>query len=165
MKNTKSCPKCGSTDIVRIPDNPNRHASGNNIYTSTYTLFGKIPVIRYVCCSCGYAENWVENEEELEEIRQVTIKSLEMARDILGKGAFRKENNESKPINMNIFETTLYFMTLLPKNNIAVSREELLEKIKTVISSEEFLYYIGNSRDNTMKVYGRFQLMENYVRR
>ena len=50
MKNTKSCPKCGSTDIVRIPDNPNRHASGNNIYTSTYTLFGKIPVIRYVCC-------------------------------------------------------------------------------------------------------------------
>ena len=43
MKNTKSCPKCGSTDIVRIPDNPNRHASGNNIYTSTYTLFGKIP--------------------------------------------------------------------------------------------------------------------------
>ena len=41
MKNTKSCPKCGSTDIVRITDNPNRHASGNNIYTSTYTLFGK----------------------------------------------------------------------------------------------------------------------------
>lgn len=39
-------------------------------YTSTYTLFGKIPVIRYVCCSCGYAENWVENEEELEEIRK-----------------------------------------------------------------------------------------------
>lgn len=31
---------------------------------------GKIPVIRYVCCSCGYAENWVENEEELEEIRK-----------------------------------------------------------------------------------------------
>ena len=68
MKNTKSCPKCGSTDIVRIPDNPNRHASGNNIYTSTYTLFGKIPVIRYVCCSCGYAENWVENEEEFIKI-------------------------------------------------------------------------------------------------
>ena len=39
--------------IVRIPDNPNRHASGNNIYTSTYTLFGKILAIRYVCCSCG----------------------------------------------------------------------------------------------------------------
>ena len=58
MKNTKSCPKCGSTDIVRIPDNPNRHASGNNIYTSTYTLFGKIPVIRcllfmWICRKLG----------------------------------------------------------------------------------------------------------------
>ena len=31
MKSTKSCPKCGSTDIVRIPDNLNHHASGNNI--------------------------------------------------------------------------------------------------------------------------------------
>ena len=63
MKNTKSCPKCGSTDIVRIPDNPNRHASGNNIYTSTYTLFGKIPVIRYVCCSCGYGLLGNERQE------------------------------------------------------------------------------------------------------
>lgn len=35
MKNTKRCPKCGSQNIVRIPDNQNRHASGNNMYTST----------------------------------------------------------------------------------------------------------------------------------
>lgn len=69
LKNTRQCPKCGSTDIVRIPDNPNRHASGNNIYTSTYTLFGKIPVIRYVCCECGYVENWVETTQELSEIK------------------------------------------------------------------------------------------------
>lgn len=47
MKNTKSCPKCGSTDIVRIPDNPNRHASGNNIYTSTYAFY---------FCRCAYFE-------------------------------------------------------------------------------------------------------------
>ncbi len=64
MKNTRQCPKCGSTDIVRIPDNPSRHASGNNIYTTTYTLFGKIPVIRYVCCKCGYVENWVEVQKK-----------------------------------------------------------------------------------------------------
>ena len=38
MKNTKHCPKCGSQNIVRVPDNPNRHASGNNIYTSAFTL-------------------------------------------------------------------------------------------------------------------------------
>ena len=81
MKNTKSCPKCGSTDIVRIPDNPNRHASGNNIYTSTYTLFGKIPVIRYVCCSCGYAENLDDLiETTLTKLNQSSLEELEEIR-------------------------------------------------------------------------------------
>lgn len=70
MKNTGRCPKCGSSNIVRVPDHPGRYASGNNIYTSKATLFGKIPVIRYVCCDCGYVENWVESPQELEEIQR-----------------------------------------------------------------------------------------------
>lgn len=73
MKNAHICPKCGSRDIVRVPDNPRRHASGNNIYTSTLTLLGKIPVIRYVCCGCGYVENWVETQKELTAIKQTFL--------------------------------------------------------------------------------------------
>ena len=61
MKNSRRCSKCGGSDIVRIPDRRGRCASGNNIYTSNFENFGKIPVIRYVCCSCGYVENWVED--------------------------------------------------------------------------------------------------------
>ena len=70
MKNTGRCPKCGSLEVVRVPDHPGRWASGNNIYTTRATLLGKIPVIRYVCCRCGYVENWVERREELEIIRR-----------------------------------------------------------------------------------------------
>ena len=70
MKNTRCCPKCHSENIVRVPDNPSRYTSGNNIYTTTVTLFGKIPVIRYVCCNCGYVENWVENRHELDKIKK-----------------------------------------------------------------------------------------------
>lgn len=70
MKNTYKCPKCGSREIVRITDNPYRHASGSNIYTTTATLAGKIPVIRYVCTECGFVENWVENRSELEAIKK-----------------------------------------------------------------------------------------------
>lgn len=70
MKNSGKCPKCCSTNIARIPDNPYRHASGNNIYTTTATLVGKIPVIRYVCCECGYVENWVERANELQRIER-----------------------------------------------------------------------------------------------
>ena len=68
MKNTGKCPKCGSANIIRVPDNTRRYGSGNNIYTSKVTLFGKIPVIRYVCYDCGYLENWVENHEECSEL-------------------------------------------------------------------------------------------------
>lgn len=98
--------------------------------------------------------------EELEQIADFTIRCLEKANNILGKGAFRKEVNESKPINMNIFETTLYFMALMQKNNMVVSQKVVFEALKRTINSNEFLDYIGNSRDNTAKVYGRFQLME-----
>lgn len=70
MKNAKCCPKCNSRNIVRVPDNPGRHASGNNIYTSTFTLMKKIPVIRYVCCDCGYVEDWVETRSGLDEIQR-----------------------------------------------------------------------------------------------
>ena len=55
MKNTGCCPKCNSRNIVRAPDNPNRHASGNNIYTTTMTLFGKIPV------------NWMKSKRHLDK--------------------------------------------------------------------------------------------------
>lgn len=68
MKNNHCCPKCGSAEIKRIPDN-GRYASGNKFYTTTVTLFGKIPVIRYVGCNCGYVENWVEKPNELDKIR------------------------------------------------------------------------------------------------
>lgn len=70
MKNGTPCPKCGSRHIVRVPDNPGRHASGNNIYTTRTTLLGKVPVIRYVCCGCGYVENWVETRRDLEKLRE-----------------------------------------------------------------------------------------------
>ena len=70
MRNTHCCPKCGGREIIRVPDHPSRHASGNNIYTTRATLLGKIPVIRYVCHSCGYVENWVETAAEREALRQ-----------------------------------------------------------------------------------------------
>lgn len=70
MKQSRKCPKCGSTEVVRVPDNPWRHASGNNIYITRFTLAKKIPVIRYVCCYCGYVEDWVETVAQREEIQR-----------------------------------------------------------------------------------------------
>lgn len=69
MKQRDTCPKCGGKEIARVPDN-GRYANGNNIYTTRLTLLGRIPVIRYVCCACGFVEQWVEDAASLEKVRK-----------------------------------------------------------------------------------------------
>ena len=70
MKNSGRCPKCGSRRIVRIPDN-GRYANGNNIYLrSAVVLADRIPLIKYICCECGYVEEWVEKAGKLDTIKR-----------------------------------------------------------------------------------------------
>ena len=56
MKNTKKCPKCQSSDIVKIKGECGPYGRGNNIAIS-----GRTPVLvtRYLCCSCGFSEEWI----------------------------------------------------------------------------------------------------------
>jgi hypothetical protein len=81
-----------------------------------------------------------------------------MSKEILGRGAFRRETNASKPINMNIFETTLYFMTLANNKNLSFERIE--QGLRQVINNDIYLWCIGNSRDDPAKVTTRFALMD-----
>ena len=67
MKNTKRCPVCGSTDVIRVPDDAHRYLS-NGIFLTRALMVKRIPVARYVCCECGYVENWVENGREREKL-------------------------------------------------------------------------------------------------
>ena len=98
--------------------------------------------------------------EELDQLSLLTVKVLDMANHVFGKGAFRRELSSSKPINMNIFETTLYLMTLFLKNDKEIPVEKLKDKFYFVITSDEFLNCIGNSRDNVNKAYKRFYMMK-----
>lgn len=69
MKNTKRCPVCGSTDVIRVPDDAHRYLS-NGIFLTRALMVKRIPVARYVCHDCGYLENWVENQRERDEIKR-----------------------------------------------------------------------------------------------
>ncbi len=69
MMNMKRCPVCDSTDIVRVPDDAHRYLA-NSICITKFAMVKRIPVARYVCCACGYVENWVETPREREEIRK-----------------------------------------------------------------------------------------------
>lgn len=62
MKNTNTCPKCGSRDIIRVEGRAGAYGVGNNIPVGL-TVFSYVKVPRYVCCKCGYSEEWIDLED------------------------------------------------------------------------------------------------------
>jgi predicted nucleic-acid-binding Zn-ribbon protein len=67
MKNTRICPKCQSTDLLRFDGNVGAYGSGNNLMVGS-TLFSAVKVHRYVCTRCGFTEEWIDRED-LEKIK------------------------------------------------------------------------------------------------
>ena len=75
MKNTKLCPKCNSREIVRIDGNAGAYGSGNNIPLGA-TIFSAVKVNRYICCRCGYTEEWIDRQDIEKIIRSSKAKKL-----------------------------------------------------------------------------------------
>ena len=73
MKNSKTCPKCGCYEIVRVEGSAGPYGSGNNIMIGA-TIFSAINVNRYVCLNCGYSEEWIDKEDldKLKNSKKVT---------------------------------------------------------------------------------------------
>lgn len=61
MKKTKLCPKCGSANIHISEGGAGTNGSGNIIPTGSYA-WQAVPVDRYICCDCGYVEEWLRSE-------------------------------------------------------------------------------------------------------
>ena len=64
MKNTKVCPKCGCTKILRVED-----PMGDRGISLVLGWLSTVGVARYVCTECCYVESWVD-QRDLREIRQ-----------------------------------------------------------------------------------------------
>lgn len=62
MKMKNKCPKCGSSDIIIAPGKTGAYGAGNNIQVGL-TVFSAVLVNRYVCCECGYSEEWIDKED------------------------------------------------------------------------------------------------------
>ena len=58
MKKTNTCPKCGSHEILRVKD-----TGGNATNALMLGFLSVVPVPRYVCCGCGYTEEWVDQKD------------------------------------------------------------------------------------------------------
>lgn len=62
MKNTRVCTKCKSTDVVRIDGHIGANGGGNYLRLGA-SIFSSVIVNRYVCCSCGFVEEWVDKND------------------------------------------------------------------------------------------------------
>jgi ribosomal protein S27AE len=69
MKQSHICPKCNSHDVIRVPGEVGAYGTGNNIQIGM-TTFSAIEVTRYVCGHCGYSEEWIDNPEDLEKLKE-----------------------------------------------------------------------------------------------
>jgi ribosomal protein S27AE len=67
MKQSGICPKCQGTDIIRVEGSAKGYGAGNNIPMGM-TIYSYIKVPRYVCGTCGYAEEWID-EKDIQRIR------------------------------------------------------------------------------------------------
>jgi hypothetical protein len=88
---------------------------------------------------------------------------LENAIFYLGKDAFINKNNKSsRPINMNIFETQMYFLSRIPQ------KEELKQvvfvKLDSLFQEDNFIDSIGSFRDGKTKIETRFEIMKKLLR-
>ena len=59
MKQSGICPKCAGMDILLIPGRVGAYGAGNNIPVG-WTYLSAVKVNRYLCCSCGYSEEWID---------------------------------------------------------------------------------------------------------
>ncbi len=62
MKVTNTCPKCNSNNILRIEGYTGAYGAGNNLRTGS-SIFDAVNVHRYLCCDCGFSEEWIDCED------------------------------------------------------------------------------------------------------
>ena len=67
MKNAGICPKCGGKNIIEVPGTARAYGAGNNIQLGL-TNMSAVMVNRYVCCSCGYSEEWID-EGDIQKLK------------------------------------------------------------------------------------------------
>ncbi len=71
MKQTRVCPKCSSTDIVIVDGQAGAYGAGNNIMVGM-TVFSAVKVNRYICCGCGFTEEWIDTKD-IEKIKKSRV--------------------------------------------------------------------------------------------
>jgi len=69
MRNKKVCPKCGEIDIIKIPGSVGAFGTGNNVPAGSF-IPSSVKVTRYLCCTCGFSEEWIDAAEDIQKLKK-----------------------------------------------------------------------------------------------
>lgn len=69
MKNTNTCPKCQSNDIIQIEGGYGLGRKDPNCHIQISAL-SYVPVNRFVCGKCGFTEEWIVRRDLIDKIRK-----------------------------------------------------------------------------------------------
>ena len=90
-------------------------------------------------------------------------KGIDNAIFYLGNDAFINKNNKSsRPINMNIFETQMYFLSRIPQSEEL--KQVVFKKLESLFQDKNFIDSIGSFRDGKTKIETRFKIMDKLLR-
>jgi len=67
MKNTNTCSKCQSNDVVYVKGRTGSYGMGNVIMLRA---FSPINVSSYICLNCGFLEEYIE-PKDLEKVKKL----------------------------------------------------------------------------------------------
>jgi len=70
MKYNFCCPKCQNTEIAIVEGG----AFKGNIYNTLSYGLTTIYLTRYVCTTCGFTENYIDDPKSLQKIKEKFIK-------------------------------------------------------------------------------------------
>ena len=61
------CPKCNSNNIIKIPSAVSGFETGNKS-TIVLNSFSVVSLSRFLCCSCGFSEEWIDDKSDLDRV-------------------------------------------------------------------------------------------------
>lgn len=69
MKTGRPCPKCGAKDPVYFPGG--KLEGQNNAMRGGFLFNDVIRIARYVCRDCGFTEEWVDRDSDMDVVRRM----------------------------------------------------------------------------------------------
>lgn len=69
MKNTGKCAKCNSEAVVRVDNSMGQQTAPIRI-----SAFNVAATARYICCDCGYIEEWITDVKDLKKLKKKKFK-------------------------------------------------------------------------------------------